>query len=84
MWRMKSKDNNFKDDILSKSFFLGKNGNDDIQKALTTKVGDFLPKCVNMNMNTSNVMTWRPQMVIKLVKRLNRNHQNLPLMRKTS
>ena len=24
MWRMKSNDNNFKDDILSKSFFFGK------------------------------------------------------------
>lgn len=60
MWRIKSNDNNFKDDILSKSFFFGKkkqNGNDDIQRALTMKVGDFLPKC--MNMNTSNVMTWR-------------------------
>ena len=59
MWKMKSNDNNFKDDILSKTFFfLEKNGNDDIQRALTMKVGDFLPKC--MNMNTSNVMTWRP------------------------
>ena len=56
MRRMKSNDNNFKDDILYKSFFLEKNGNDDIQRALTMKVGDFLPKC--MNMNTSNVMTW--------------------------
>ena len=58
MWRMKSNDSNFKDDILSKSFFFErkkKHGKDDIQRALTMKVGDFLPKC--MNMNTSNVMT---------------------------